>query len=195
MFSNTADKALTLQDAMSTSLLSTIACALLVTGIFVVWSQWKKGQSSPLFLTLGWALVGLATPFWILLAGPEFGITIELILIAIIAWTFIFKNSDIKPLKPLTRSNSATINKNSKIKVSTQVILVTFLCPLASLLLTMLSGNLLPVALPSQLVFEALAFPFVWGLLAIWMCYTNRFWQTSAVIASLSVIFVAYLLW
>ncbi|WDE10245.1 hypothetical protein [Thalassomonas haliotis] len=176
--------------AMPELLLIILACSLILSGMLLLWTNWQKKQSSPWAKIVGWTLVSLATPFWITAYGPEFGITFELIIIALFAWALIVINYDLKPLKALPRSQINAKASSNKKRIGAQVIAVIVLCPIVSLCLSLAFGSLLPISLPDQLVVEALGFPIIWSLFAIWLCYTKKFWQLCTLLLVLSLVYI-----
>lgn len=190
MSSEQAEQNLALLQTMPELLLIILACALIFSGMLLLWTNWQKSQSSPWFKIVGWTLISLATPFWITAYGPEFGITFELIIISLFSWALIVIHHDIKPLKVLPRSQINAKKNNNKKRISAQVIAVILLCPIASLCLSLAFGSLLPISLPDQLVVEALGFPIIWSLFAIWLCYTKKLWQLSTLLLVLSLVYI-----
>jgi len=174
--------------------LVSIACALICAGMFLLTTNWKKNRSLASFKVIGWALISLATPFWISAYGSEFGISFQLIAIALIAWSFITINLDIKPVRELAvkrNTSNSNLNKSSnKQLIAAQVIAIVFITPIASLCLSQVVTALLPISLAGQLVVQALGFPVIWSLLAIWLCYSHKFWQLSSLQLALSIIYL-----
>ena len=174
--------------------LVSIAFTLIYAGLFLLWTNWRKSSSSAWLKVVGWTLIALATPFGITAYGTELGIIFQLIAITLVAWTFIVINYDVKPIrvlpvKQITAKSSTNTNNNKKL-LTGQVVAVVFIAPIVSLSIAQVFGSLLPMSLPSQLVVQALGFPVVWSLLAIWLCYTKKFWQLSGLLLILS---LAYL--
>ena len=184
--------------AMPKPMLMISAVIILLVGTTLLWSSWRKSEMDYARTISAWVIISLSTPFFIASSGPEFGISIALMTIALIAWFVIAKQTDVKPLRALPQSKQLNVSgisgisvstaKSSKSKISAQVFALIVICPVISLGATMSIGSLLPADLAGQLVVDALLYPVVWALFAIWLLYTANFWRWSAVYLVISVI-------
>ena len=188
MYSDPEQNGEALLYAMPPSILVAMAILLCLAGIYLIWSSWQASKANWIKITLGWSLVLAATPAWVLLSGPEFGITFQLICLSLLAWLLTLLKAENKPLKPLpvnTASQGAAVNKW---RVTGQVLAIAILCGISSVALVIEVASLLPIPRPAQLVLGSLTFPVVWSIFAIILCYSPYLWRICGLLLGLSLL-------
>ena len=86
------------------------AVIILLVGTTLLWSSWRKSKVDYARTVFAWVIISLSTPFFIASSGPEFGISIALMTIALIAWFVIAKQTDVKPLRALPQSKQLNVS-------------------------------------------------------------------------------------
>ena len=133
MRSNVLEPAQALLTSMPEFLLVLFAWAFIATGTLCLWLNWQKKQSNLWLKLTAWCLIVIATPFWVAAYGIEFGLTFELIALALIAWLYIAVHYESKPIKTLPRNQVAGISQTNKLMVTAQVFAIALICPVVSL--------------------------------------------------------------
>ncbi|MCM2681281.1 hypothetical protein [Echinimonas agarilytica] len=157
------------------------ALVLNALGVFLIWSKWRGQHTSGAKLTLGWLIVAFASVPWVIVFGVEFGITFQLICIALMTWLLVASTADIKPLKALPEG-AESVTKSRVSHVAFQVLVVVVLCGAFSILAVISVGSQLPISRPAQLVLGSLSFPLIWSGVALVALYTSRVYLLSGLL-------------
>ena len=171
------------------------ALLLTLTGVFSLYSSWRRREPSPVRVIDGWLLLLLAVPLWVMLCGPEFGVAYALAVPALAAWGLIslrhqpLSASAGRALKGRVAEYPGTLRV---LQALAQFLLVTAGFGLLGLLITNAVAGLLPFGMKMNLLLTLLIFPLLWASLTCWFLAGRRRWSsvTALLLASASAVYL-----
>lgn len=147
------------------------AIAATGAGVAVLYTaRRRRARCKTAMLWAAWLLVALSVVLWVLAAGPEYGPAIALLVLPMVAWTFVGANRHL-------RSNDGRRQEPARLGLPrlrglarhATVFLVSVPLAACASTLLVLGGTLyLPWQEVDRLALAVLLIPFVWGLFSFW---------------------------
>jgi len=173
-------------------------CAALLTlgGTGLLHASWRSliRENRKLLVFSGWLMLLLALVLWIEATGPEFGTVLGLSVPALAAWILVTTTADTSKRtaqrRPRNDDGGNSVLDSTGTRWSRHLllfVLTVLLAAIASTLLTAAIADLLPWSELNRTVFVGFVMPCVWGLLAYWICATQRLQRTLLINAVVSV--------
>ena len=154
-----------------------IGTLLAGAGIGCLYASWKKLHGSRGWLVpAGWFILLVATAFWIMASGAEFGISFSLLVIPLIAWGVMLVKADIRP----QRSQEWEAGQASLPGVKTLLrhgglfVASVLLAGAAATLTSVALVVMLPWTTVNAMVTAVILVPVLWGLASYWVCADTK---------------------
>lgn len=140
-------------------------------GVALLYASWRKRvrRKTPVLWT-AWLFVAASVLFWVRVAGGELGPVIAMLVLPVIAWTFVAANRHVRG-NPGRRQEPARLDLPGLRAVGRHAAIFLVSVPLAasaSTLLVLGGTAYLPWKEVDRLALAVLLIPFVWGLFSFW---------------------------
>ena len=172
------------------------ATALSAASVIILRAIWRKKSAYQLALsTSGWLIFLIGVIYWAEIKGWEIGLAYHFAIVSLVAWLIVTINLEVKPriqekqttkaLPPITMHPSKAIFK---------FLIAGPVAGLSACIVLLALSELMPINQTNQLVITGICFPFLWGVLAVWVCAKRSFLKQTMSILSASLCSLGILL-
>ena len=161
---------------MSSSALWTFAAVLLgIFGLLGLRRSWRHANRQS-WRFGGWLLLLISTGAWIRGLGPEFGITLSLTTLTLLALVLVIANQDRRPpvRRPARAAAGPSLAETSLGHKAATFLVAGVLAGVSTCMLTVALTPFLPTSTANQMATAAMAFPVLWGVAAFAVCLVRR---------------------
>ncbi len=160
-----------------------IGTLLAGAGVSCLYASWKNLFSGNRWLVpAGWFVLLVATAFWVMASGAEFGISVSLLVIPLIAWGVMLLKADIRPQRAQRPQEEWDLGRaslpdmNALLRHGGLFLASVLLAGAAAILTSVALVMLLPWTKVNAMVTAVILVPVLWGLASYWVCAdTNRY--------------------
>jgi len=158
--------------AMLYAVIGTFLGALAMVCLYCSW----RGASKAWLTAAGWLLTLLSLWSWILASGAEFGVTLTLLVVPLIAWLIILFNTDVRQQRPQNQNQGALVAPRMQTLLyhCWLFVLAVPLAGAAAVFTTTAFTLALPVAKVNAVITAVILIPIVWGLASYWVCAARK---------------------
>ena len=158
-----------------TNLFIWIAPLLTLVGLAIVYWSWCQNVRQWRVLLVGWGLLGFSVWAWSRAWGPEFGAVFALFVLPLAVWLILLPQ-----WRRGVQSGYSIISDRRKgdavrpWAIAGRVLLLLVFSAVCCALVAVALVQLLPITHLARLVWALLLQTFLWGLLGVWLCATER---------------------
>lgn len=166
-------------------------------GMGLLFGSWRGFLARNLWpVTTGWLLLLLSIIPWSAALGAEFGVSVALLVVAVLAWVVVLFNIDTRPTNgraPQTRNGFHWPQLNVLLHHGLRLILTIPVAAVVSILVSLTLTDWLPWQQVNRLVFATLWIPVVWGCAIYWLCADRKLLRPAASLFAAGALCAVYL--
>ncbi|HTF84987.1 MAG TPA: hypothetical protein VL987_10445, partial [Cellvibrio sp.] len=144
-----------------------IGTLLAGAGVSCLYASWKNLFGGNRWLVpAGWFVLLVATAFWVMASGAEFGISVSLLVIPLIAWGVMLLKADIRPQRAQEwdLGRASLPDMNALLRHGGLFLASVLLAGAAAILSSVALVMLLPWTKVNAMVTAVILVPVLWGL-------------------------------
>lgn len=171
-----------------------LALAIAAAGTACLFGAWRGTIGRRYFpVPVGWTLLCLSGPLWVLGAGAEFGVALLLLATSAVAWLFVLGNRQRRQRRvPRPAGTPKPITEpRSWWRHALLFVLAVPLAAVSSTLLAVALSLALPWSEVDAMVLVLALMPVLWGCAAYWSVADSRTGRPAAVMALVTMISAA----
>ncbi|BDY04098.1 hypothetical protein F0521_11390 [Ferrimonas sp. YFM] len=163
------------------------ALGLMILGSLLIWRHWCQISKHSALLWGGWGAIALATPLWVMHAGPEFGVIYQLTTLSLCTWSLAMLGRQKLSAKVPQPRPPQPVGASKKRLAAASANAILLGAPAAALI-TLALCSLMPMDQVNRMVVASLLFPLLWAVVTVWVTMGDSHLKKSLSLGALALV-------